>query len=550
MDRRSAPWLFALCALATALNVGKPYHVDDAYYLAQARWIAEHPSAPTSGLVFWEGDGPMPFHEAGNHPFLVPALMALVIRVVGESAIALHLLTAAFAALAITLMHVLARRLAPERALVVTSLFALGPAFLAEQNVMLDVPLVASWLAFFVVLEDGSRSEHLVRAGLVASVALMIKLVSVALLALLVLEAVRAIRARMLPPRAAIVALAAPLATLTVWAAWSVAEHGELPLVARLGAGASGPDALLTFLGAALGRAALWPIVVGGILPFALAVGLSRLAARETRAPVVGAIGATLALFVLGRVLVLPLAAHAEIEALAREPAQHTLLRAVFLVVGAALGALVARRARHAGAVDARLSRWIVVGSLAVLVLAPFVAARHALLIAPPSLLLVARAGWLDRHERLAVALTALVGILAAVADLRMAAVYESGAERLAERARELGADDTDAYFVGHWGWQEHATRAGLLPYAPGSTVLDAGDVLVAPDGVHAQRILETDGARLELLEVDLVPAGALDLVRTVVDREGLYCSWLGLPWSLRTEPLERFRVLRVRAER
>jgi len=545
VDRRYAPLRLALWALATALNVGKPYHVDDAYYLAQARWIAEHPSEPTSGLVFWEGDGPATFHEQGNHPFLVPALMALVIRAVGESSVALHLLTSVFSALAIALMHALARRHAPERAVLITALFALGPAFLAEQNVMLDVPLVAAWLAFFVVLDDASRPEHLVRAGVVASLALMVKLVSVALLVVLALEATRALRARMLPGRAATVAFATPVLTLGAWCAWSVAEHGQLPRAARVFLGEQG--LWLSALGSALGRAALWPIVIGGITPLVVSVAASRLTQRDTRRPVLLALAATLGLFVVSRVLVLPMAARLELDALAREPPEHTLLRAMFLGGGLVLGGLFVGGVQAGHAVDARLGRWAAIGSVTVIALAPFVAARHGLLIAPAVLLLVARAGWLDRRAGRALALTAALGVLAAVADHRVASMYEAGAERLAARAIELGPAGARTYFVGHWGWQEHASRAGLAPYLPGHTSLRPGDVVVVPDGVHGQRITAEDLGRLETVELDVVPSGPLDVVRTVVDREGLYVSWLGLPWTLRDEPLERFRLLRVR---
>ena len=126
-------------------------------------------------------------------------------------------------------------------------------------------------------------------------------------------------------------------------------------------------------------------------------------------------------------------------------------------------------------------------------------------------------------------------------------APHDEGAERIAARAAELAPEGGRAYFVGHWGWQEHATRSGLSPYVAGHTNLRPGDVVVVPDGVPGQPITDQHRVRLEPIELDVVPSGPLDLVRTVVDREGLYVSWLGLPWTVRDEPLERFRVLRVR---
>lgn len=551
LDRRSLAALVALWAIATALNVGKPYHIDDTYYLEQARWIAEHPGTPTSGLVYWEGDRPEPFHRAGNHPFLVPAIMALVIRAAGESPLALHLLTAAFSAIAIALVHVLSRRWAPERALTVTSLFALGPAFLAEQNVMLDVPLVAAWLAFFVALEDASRPWHLWSAAAVAALALLIKLTSVALLVVLALGAVHAVRARGLGPRTVALPFVVPLAALGAWCGWGVIEHGEVPLLAsaaRAGAfdvGAAAPGALLTTAGLIAGRAALLVVVLGAVVPGLALLSAGHLAPRARLAALVAAV----LLFVVGRTLVLGIAEREGLDALLHEPAQHTALRALFFVGGLAVLAALWRRARVGDPTDRRLAAWIAAGALVSVLVAPFIASRHVLLILPPVLVLAARAGLLDRRAPLALALTGVLGVCAAVADHRIATVYAEAPRRVRDRAHQLGGPGATTYFVGHWGWQHHATEAGLLAYVPDVTHLRAGDVVVEPEGVHAQRITRRDRARLELVALDVVAAGPLDLVRTVVDREGLYCSWLGLPWSLRTEPLERFRLLRARAQ-
>jgi hypothetical protein len=82
------------------------------------------------------------------------------------------------------------------------------------------------------------------------------------------------------------------------------------------------------------------------------------------------------------------------------------------------------------------------------------------------------------------------------------------------------------------------------MPYVPGRTSLAQADRVVVPRGIHRQPLDPADAARLAVVAEVVVPAGPLDVVRTLVDAEGLYCSWAGLPWSLRTDPRERFVVL------
>ncbi|MFO0713302.1 MAG: glycosyltransferase family 39 protein [Sandaracinus sp.] len=538
----------ALWALATALNVAKPYHVDDAFYVAEARWIAAHPDRPTSGRIAWEGEHPEPFFRAGNHAPLVPALQASVIATVGESPIALHLLTSIFTALVVLFAHALARRHAPAHALAITALVVLSPALIAEQNVMLDVPLCAAWLAAWLAL-DRDDPRGIVGAGAAIAVGVLVKLSSIALLALLVWEGARALRARTIRASHLALACALPCASLALWGLASHAETGEVAFLSRAQSVLEPTLArgLLASMGVGAARAALFVIVLGGVMP----AGLVLVPAWLVRAGHRGALRAggavLLGLVIVARTLVPELARRAGVSALADEPLAHSLLRVADLAIGAAVLTLVFARARHVDEIDRRLARWLAVGALAAIGLAPFLAARHALLVLVPAWLLVARAGLLDdaRSTRIALALAGLVGLGAAVADHRMAQLYAEAAPRLREQVG--AAPGTRVLTVGHWGWQEHAARAGLVAYEPGVTALHDGDVLVEPLGVHAQAVDLADRDRLERIDVVTVEAGPLDLVRTLVDREGLYVSWYGLPWSLRTEPLERFVVSRVR---
>ena len=551
MSSRERGLLFTLWLLATALNVAKPYHVDDTFYLEQARWIAAHPDRPTSGLVFWEGEAPAPFHRVGNHAPLVPALQAMVIATCGDSSIALHLLTSFFTAIAILLLHTLAKRHAPRPddetvPLVVTTLVILSPAFVAEQNVMLDVPLFCAWLAFFVALDQAPRPLAFVAAGAALALALLVKLGSIVLLVALAIEGARAWRARSISASVLGLSLSIPIGALGLWALASLEEVGEISFLSR-GLDALSPTvdrSILETAGIGLGRAGLFVIVLGGVAPalgVLLPVHLRRAHGPRTLALACGAI---VVLSIVARFAVSAVARAHDLDALANEPLAHAVLRVIDLALGAGMLVLALSRARAGDAIDRRLALWLGLGACAAIDLAPFLAARHVLLVLAPAWLLLARAELLvlPRVRTAALVLGAAIGIAAAIADHHVATVYAEQAPRLHDQARRV-APTGRVYTVGHWGWQEHARAAGLDTYLPGTTALAIGDVIVEPQGLHAQRILEADRARLEVLDTIEVHAGPLDLVRTVVDREGLYVSWLGLPWSLRTDPVERFVV-------
>jgi hypothetical protein len=286
--------------------------------------------------------------------------------------------------------------------------------------------------------------------------------------------------------------------------------------------------------GTIVGRGALWIVTLGGI-----ATGLYPLLFRFARTPsmrswVVGCAIALLVLVPIGRALVRAIPEH-----LASEPFVHTVLRGAFFLFGLVLLCLSWQRMRAGDEDDRRLFLWVAFSAAFVVFFSPFVAARHALVALPAVLFLVVRhpdvsfAGL----ERSMVAIAAVLGIGLAVSDWRIAAVYRDYAPRLTAHL----ASAERIFFVGHWGWQFYGKQEGWRVYVPGETELRPGDVLIEPEGVAAQPIAEADRRRLVLRETIVVPSGPIDVLRSLIDREGLYCVWKGLPWTLRTEPLERF---------
>jgi hypothetical protein len=535
-----------------AFDLGKAAHVDDTAYLEIARAIAADPLHPMSHLVNW-GDSATPIHDV-NTPHLLFYLMALVLKLApAHWELALHVLWELFSGAAVWLSYGLARELSAPRPLLWTALLCLGPAFLPAQNLMVDVPLLALWLGFFLLLaraepEAAALHRRLALAGLILGAACLVKYTSLALLPIFWLAVIwRAGR------RGVWLALV-PLAVLVAWSLLNWFDYGGVHLLSRPSSAAAGGT--LRRAGVLATRGALWLIALGAMTPFSAvfvpALGRDRAGRRLLAATLTIAAGTVL----IGRL------------ALPHEPAVQSVLRGLFLANGALVAALALRGARQLPWGALRSGReprgWLLYGwaggaALFIVVLSPFIAVRHVLLAIPALYLLIARGPEGARLSRrgmaLGLALTTLVGVTLAASDQSLAEVYRQQAPALAARFCGGGAR---CVAVGHWGWQWYAERAGMAVYDRQRTVLAPGDRVIIPELPGKQDLRPDDAARLSLLADLAVPASYLTLVRTMAtehsgpqgDRAGgYYYFWTSVPWTITDRPLDRFRVYDVRAE-
>jgi hypothetical protein len=446
----------------------------------------------------------------------------------GESEIALHLFVSLFSAAAIFFFYRLARVFCPSRALLLTATFSLGPAFLPGQNLMTDVPMLALWLCFFWLLlarlDAGSPSIGYLGAAVTAVAACLVRYTSLVLLPLLLVPLV--LRRDW---RSAWVLLV-PLGILVAWSAFNYFDYAEIHILSRsLGERGDGGVAR---------QLSDWILTLGAVAPFSvlclpwawrrklLACGVllaALLTARLARAPVDGAPFSQL---ILGRAFL----ANGVVALLAT---------AVSLGTG-----WTGRRER-----DILLAGWIAAGAAFVVLFAPFMAVRHVLPVIPAVLLALgglcegrAQRGWMVT----ACALTAGLGIALGVSDWRFADQYRSQAHRLRERF----GSEARIWYLCNWGWRWYAEAEGMQAYLKGQTELSTGDVVVIPEVAGGpKRLAGSDESKIWRREVLEVPAPPITRLRTMRPQPlGGYYGFLegGLPWSFSSEPLERFRILRV----
>src|SRR5579863_7802833 len=263
---RTFAGLAAIWIVVVAFDLGKAAHLDDTAYLEIARAIAADPVHPMSHLVNW-GDSAAPIYKL-NQPHLLFYLMALGLKLAPEHwELALHLLWALFSGAAVWLSYSIAREVSTPMPLLWTAMICLGPAFLPSQNLMVDVPLLALWLGFFLVLEraaPGAPTLHrrLAQAGLLAGAACLVKYTSLVLVPLLALAVLwRGGR------RAAWLILI-PLGVLVAWSGLNWLDYGGVHLLTRPVSTAGG-GALRT-LGLLSVRGVLWLMALGAVTPFSL----------------------------------------------------------------------------------------------------------------------------------------------------------------------------------------------------------------------------------------------------------------------------------------
>ncbi len=432
--------LIVLWAVATAYNLFKPFHIDDTAYLEIARWIASHPLHPLSGEVNWAGVAE-PIYKL-NQPPLYFYLMAGWGVLFGYSEPAMHALQSLPALACIVLFYRLAAACCQALALWMTALLALGPAFIVEQNMMVDVPLLALWLAFFNLLiigrSSGKQTQRYVLAALACSAAVLIKYSSLLLVVILFISLVIERR------RAQAWTIAIPMIVIAAWSLFNLFDYGGVHIGTRNVA--HQPRQWAT-------EGLAWLLVLGGLTPLGFIYAAKRCFSGK------GASAFYIATGFAFIALVFAVAAD-----MITDRQSDLLLWWACAANGTLIGIALAhdfwdvafagwRKGGAGAAIEPRfyLLLWAVGTTAFYAMFAPFIASRHVLLILPPVTLLLGM-HWgssLGRQARyFAISLTFVVSLGLCVSDWRFAGFYADEAAALKAWLPPAGAK----WASGHWG--------------------------------------------------------------------------------------------------
>jgi hypothetical protein len=509
--------LLLLALVYTLVNAVKPLTIDDTAYHAYAVQVAHRPLDPYGFSAYW-----WYYPEVANE-ILAPPLLAYwwapAIRLFGDHPFLWKLWLLPLAVLLAYALCDLGRRFARGLELPITALVLFSPAFLPTFNLMLDVPATAlslAALALFCRACDRESFALAALAGLVAGLGMEMKYTVFLAPAAMLLYALFLGRLRYWPAAAVIAA--------QVFLGWEFLmsllygeSHFLLHVRERAG---SEKDVvrLVTALGTNLGAVA-WPAAL---------LALAALGVRWRGMLVAGAAGVLAYLgvaFLDGDLAVSEKLFGPGHDLLPVEQLAFGALGVAGIIIGMAV---VWQLAPGSGALDrwrslvpprptrvtAFLLAWLALELVGYLALTPFPAVRRVLGVVVVLALLAGRLAALTCRSPSArrvvwgiVSYSAFLGLVVQGVDLLEARAEQGAAEEAARLIRERGEGGT-VWFVGHWGFQYYAERAGMRPisaYAapdgpipvPPRSDLKEGDWLVLPEwrsdgrgfaaGVHPQ---------------------------------------------------------------
>jgi len=469
-------WAAVILCLA---NVPKPATIDDGAYYCYARHMAELPADPYGFTIIWyQYAAPAPNVLA---PPVLPAWWALGIRLLGDHPMLWKLWLFPFCWVFAASLHSLFRRFCPGLERPLTAMTVLAPAFLPALNFMLDVPAMALTLAGIAILirsYDDCRWSLVVAAGLVLGVAMQTKYTGFIGPAVVLLYGVIFRRWW-----SALFAAGVAVAVFVGWEAWFASKYGQSHFVFHLEANNADIAAGDGFWQEKL---KLVPPLFGYLGGLGPAVALGGWAALGARRAVLIALAA---FFVGGFILigVVPM----ESQIWTYDPVSgypRLTLNSVFMGASSVLVLVPVmvtggkwKSLREREGLFLVLWFWGEVASY--FVLTPFPGARRVMGLVVVSTLVVGRYASHFGAKRSFDAIAwfgIALGAFYATVDAIDARPEQIAIQRCAEAIPREASSTT--WYVGHWGFQFYADRAGMRPVHPDRSELAPGDYLVVPD--------------------------------------------------------------------
>jgi len=511
--------IFLLWLILTAINIDKAFHIDDTFHLEAGQWLRENHLKPMSGLINW-ADDPTPMYSH-NQPVLFFYLVAFTSFLFGMGEIPLHLMESVFTFLVLYYFYKTAVFLRVGKPRILLIFLAFCPAFIINQNVMVDVPVLSLVLiSAYYLLKSGKEQKLLYYclSALCIGLGLLIKYSLLPLLVVILLVMLIRRDFKYLP------VLLIPVFMLAGWSFWNVQEFGSVHIFNRP-RNEFRPVRIIEFIAC-----------VGAVSPLSICLIPKGFSALKWLSFCFFFAVIFYGLFVWTGVI--------EIHIFGQ------LLNYVFISNGLLIAfALLFDTIKHgklSGLKDFIRSDifvlWLIIGALAsfMVLFAPFMATRHILLIIPFLLLvsnpLMEQAGKL--LVQTAVVLTSILGLILGISDWKTADYYREMAGVI-----EIPQNQT-VWAAGHWGWQWYARKNNMKIYGTQTSEVKEGDYLVYPRDIVRQTI--NPALKLSLVDKKWKDASLLTFV-SGSRLASLYSSSIHNPvWRLSLSPVDTIYVFKV----
>ncbi|MCF8449783.1 MAG: glycosyltransferase family 39 protein [Taibaiella sp.] len=516
--------LFLIWVVLTAININKAFHIDDTFHLAVAKWLIQYPLTPMSGTVIWFED-PEPFSSASQPP-LYFYLIAIWGRIFGFSEIMLHLMQSFFTFGCIFLFYRIIKLFNEKYALTFTVLFAFNPAFIVNQNLMTDVPLLFCLLSFIYTLINvrlGSDLKRFVSAAIILSVGLLIKYTLLPMVFVLVLAILYERKYWYL------FVVLIPVLFLGLWSVWNYYEFGSVHLLNR-------------------GGRMSWENIVKKSESFILCMGAIFFLPVFLLHKFFPASRVLYALAITGSFSI-PIFLVLVYFDVISEAKSTEIIGEVFLANGKfILITLLFSLYLHFNKTKVHLRQrvivvyvWLVSIAMFVILFSPSVATRHILLLVP-AILIILSIYWdkvTAQVRKIAIAGTFISGVLIGISDWQFADFYRRAALDVRKHAGTAGK----IWCVGHWGWQWYCGLQDLEALSTHTSTVKKGDYIVMPTHISRQDTREID--LTEVKSYSYAP-GIFSFI-SVSRFAGFYATSRNeIPWNLSKEPIDKIIIYRV----
>ena len=521
------PWLAILLiwAFATAINIQKPFQGDDGFHLEAAKHIVKDPLHPMSGIIRWDRPEPEPMYKA-NQPPLLFFMIAGVSLIAGFNEVPMHLLTAVFSFLALFWFYKIAVLYQVKRPVLLVALLGLCPAFVVNQNIMTDIPLLALLLGMVYNLLLAEKSGYY----------------KYNIIAILMLTAGLFIKYSFLPVAAAVAAifymrkqyknlrlLLIPVFCLILWSIWNYLEFGGFHLLQRSTTPLFSRWNMLWSYFACLGS-------IATISLFSLNYLLKGRLKMST-------------LFFLTALFLL-VTIYSYYTSSLENKTLNRILEFVFFFNGLIILWPVLQIVRgyykevgqrkFMASNEGLFTVLALFLSVFMILLAPFMASRHILLVLPFIMLLSA-----PIFERFTTGLvpfsiiTALLfSLILGISDWQFAAFYRDAARELKKSA----PPQSRLWASGTGGWQWYARQNGIMEYTVETADIKPGDFLFVPRNLSHYRV----DSKIQYTLITKIWGNDINLLSYINARESsMYRTLWGMPtWSLSRKPIDTVYVL------
>jgi hypothetical protein len=510
--------VFVIWTILTGFNITKAYHIDDTFHLLAAEHIQNQPLSPMSGLINWD-KGVAPGYQY-NQPPLFFYLIAATDYFAGNSEFIMHLMLSVFTFLSLFYFGKLTELLQIKSSNSLLLLFGFSPAFIINQNLMTDIPVLTVYMSviyFLIKAQEEKKNRYYIIASFLIAIGLLIKYTTAPLIIVLLLTVVSAGEYK----KASVILI--PITVLFCWSLWNLHEYGSMHIFSRpkntfdikkpisfLGTlGAVSTYTILFIREYLSGKKLMFLLIFTGII---VASGILYLYFFRTVS-----IDLVISIIFICNGFILTFALYKKIVSLILSERIQFSKNPYFIILICILG----------------LSAFIIF-------FAPFNATRHLLLVIP-FLLLFGEKYFFQQFSILrkaVVYLTILIGVSLGISDWLYADFYRKSAKQIASYGQT-------AWSLGHWGWQWYSEKAGMHVYSPGDELkIKKGDLLVYPANVPRQNFV----SQLKVDTVKMIIQKASYLTFFSVKNGSMYNSFISKPvWTFSCNPTDTIVICRFK---